>query len=46
MRKIENLKLVIMLEYQNVKIFLQSFVKVMLQIGLKKFFRLKKLKIL
>ena len=42
MRKIENLKLVIMLEYQNVKI---SFVKVMLQIGLKKFFRLNKLKI-
>ena len=32
--KLQNLKLVIMLEYQNIKIFLQ---KVKLQIGLKKF---------
>ena len=37
------LKLVILLEYQNIKIFLQ---KVTLQIGLKKFLWLKKLKIL
>ena len=41
--KIKNLLLVIMLEYQNIKIFLQ---KVTLQIGLKKFFWLKNLKIL
>ena len=34
MIKILNLKLVILLEYQNIKIFLQ---KAMLQIGLKKF---------
>ena len=34
MIKIQNLKLVILLEYQNVKIFLQ---KAMFQIGLKKF---------
>ena len=34
MRKILNSKLVILLEYQNVKIFLQ---KVIFQIGLKKF---------
>ena len=33
-KKILNLKLVLMLEYQNIKIFLQ---KVTLQIGLKKF---------
>ena len=38
-----NLKLVILLEYQNIKIFLQ---KVTLQICLKKFLWLKKLKIL
>ena len=38
-----NLKLVILLEYQNIKTFLQ---RVALQIGLKKFLRLKKLKIL
>ena len=37
-----DLKLVILLEYQNIKIFLQ---KVTLQIGLKKFLWLKKLKI-
>ena len=42
-RKILNLKLVIMLEYHNIKIFLQ---KVTLQIGLKKFLCLLKLKIL
>ena len=41
--KILNLKLVILLEYQNIKIFLK---KVILQIGLKTFFWLKKLKIL
>ena len=41
--KILNLKLVILLEYQNMKILLQ---KAMFQIGLKKFFSLKKLKIL
>ena len=40
--KLQNLKLVIMLEYQNIKIFLQ---KVKLQIGLKKFLWLEKLKI-
>ena len=34
MIKIQNLKLVIMLEYQNIKMFLQ---KVTLQIGLRKF---------
>ena len=38
-----DLKLVILLEYQNIKIFLQ---KVTLQIGLKKFFWLKNLKTL
>ena len=43
MKKILNLKLVILLEYQNIKIVLQ---KVTLQIVLKKFLRLKKLKIL
>ena len=41
--KILNLKLVVLLEYQNIKIFLQ---KVTLQIGLKKLLWLKKLKIL
>ena len=41
--KILNLKLVILLEYQSLKTFLQ---KVALQIGLKKFLWLKKLKIL
>ena len=40
MIKILNLKLVILLEYQNIKSFLQ---KVTLQIGLKKFLGLKKL---
>ena len=39
--KTQNLKLVIMLEYQNIKMFLQKDV---LQIGLKKFLWLKKLK--
>ena len=43
MIKILNLKLVIMLEYQNKKTFL---LKDILQIGLKKFLQLKKLKIL
>ena len=43
MIKILNSKLVILLEYQNVKIFLQ---KVIFQIGLKKFLWLKKLKML
>ena len=43
MIKILNLKLVILLEYQNIKIFLQ---KGMFQIGLKKFLLLEKLKIL
>ena len=38
-----NLKLVTMLEHQNMKMFLQ---KVTLQIGLKKFLRLKKLRTL
>ena len=42
MTKIQNLKLVIMLEYQNKKTFL---LKDILQIGLKKFLWLKKLKI-
>ena len=41
--KILNLKLVILLEYQNIKIFLQ---KATPQIDLKKIFRLKELKIL
>ena len=43
MVKILKLKLVILLEYENIKIFLQ---KVMLQIGLKKILWLKKLKTL
>ena len=42
-RKVLNLKLVIMLEYLNIKIFLQ---KVMFQISLKKFLLFKKLKTL
>ena len=42
-RKILNLKLVIMLEYQNIKIFLQ---KATFKIGLKKFLWLKRLKAL
>ena len=41
--KILNLKLVMLLKYQNVQIFLE---KVIFQIGLKKFSRLKKLKTL
>ena len=41
--KIQNLKLVIMLEYQNRKIFLQQF---MFQIGLRKFLLLKKIQTL
>ena len=41
--KTQNLKLVIMLEYQNIKMFLQTLT---LQIGLNRFLRLKKLKIL
>ena len=41
--KIANLKLVIMLEYQNTKLFLQN---ITLEVGLKKFLWLKKLKIL
>ena len=41
--KIQNLKLVIMLEYQNRKIFSQQF---MFQIGLKKFLLLKKIQTL
>ena len=41
--KILNLKLVILLEYQNIKIFLR---KILLIIGLKKFLSLQKLKIL
>ena len=40
-RSVLNLKLVIMLEYQNIKMFLQ---KAMFQICLKKFLWLKKLK--
>ena len=43
MAKILNLKLVILLEYQNIKTFLQM---TMFEIGLKKFLRLKKLKTL
>ena len=43
MIKIRHLKLVILLEYQNIKTFLQ---KVTFQIGLKNFLWLKKLKIL
>ena len=43
MKKILNLKLVILLEYKNIKMFLQ---KVTFQIALKKFLWLKKLKIL
>ena len=43
MIKILNLKLVILLEYQNIKTFLQ---KAMFQIGVKKFLRLKNLKTL
>ena len=42
-RKLLNLKLVIMLEYQNIKTFLQ---KVTFQFGLRKFLRLNRLKIL
>ena len=41
--KILNLKLIMLLEYQNIKIFLES---VTLQISLKKVLRLKKLKTL
>ena len=40
-RKVLNIKLVVMLEYQNIKIFLQ---KAMFQIGLKKCLLLQKLK--
>ena len=43
MINILNLKLVILLEYQSIKLFLQ---KITLQIAQKKFLRLKKLKIL
>ena len=43
MAKILNLKLVILLEYQNIKTFLQM---TMFENGLKKFLRLKKLKTL
>ena len=43
MMKILNLKLVILLEYQNIKTFLQ---KAMFQIGLKKLLLLQKLKAL
>ena len=42
-RKILHLKLAIVEEYQNIRTFLQ---KTMFQIGLRKFLRLKKLKIL
>ena len=42
MIKIRNLKFVIILEYQSIKIFSQTFT---LQIGQKKFLWLKKLKI-
>ena len=42
MKKIPNLKLLIMSEYQNIKAFL---IKVILKIGLKKFLLLPKLKI-
>ena len=41
--KILNLELVMLLKYQNLQIFLE---KVIFQIGLKKFWRLKKLKTL
>ena len=41
--KIQNLKLLVMLEYQNIKTFLE---KAMIQIGLKTFLLLKKLKTL
>ena len=41
--KVLNLNLVIMLEYQNIKIFLK---KVTFQVGLKKFLWLQKLKIM
>ena len=41
--KILSLKLAVLLEYQNIKIFLQKFT---LQIGLKKFLWLKKLEML
>ena len=40
-RKVLNIKLVVMLEYQNIKIFLQ---KAMFQIGIKKRLLLQKLK--
>ena len=40
-RTVVNLKLMVMLEYQNIKIFLQQ---AMFQIGLKKFMWLKKIK--
>ena len=43
MAKILNLELVILLDYQNIKTFLQ---KPMFQIGLKKFLVLQKLKLL
>ena len=43
MTKILNLKLILLPEYQNVKLFLETF---KLQIGRKKFLWLKKLKIL
>ena len=43
MIKIPNLKLIIKLEYQNTKRFSLKYI---LQIGMKKFLRLKKLKIL
>ena len=43
MKKILNLKLVILLEYQNIKIFLQ---KAIFQIALKKIFLSQNLKIL
>ena len=43
MIKILNLKLVILIEYKNIKTFLQ---KAIFQIGLKKFLLLQKLKIL
>ena len=43
MKKILTLKLMILLEYQNIKTFLQ---KIVFQIGLKMFLLLKKLKIL
>ena len=43
MKKIQNLKMMISLEYHNIKIFLQ---KTIFQIGLEKFWGLKELKIL